>query len=234
MREPSFRVDEHGMSASRLDHRHFNVGVGLDANNPLKHPDHLVGIGSFPPVDAIFQLARELYPDLKAVGVVRNPDETNSQEGTEQAHAIASEMGIELLEATASDSDAVGDAAKTLVEEGAEILWIGADNTVHNAADMVIAAAEEGEIPVMSSLPGDAARGALIDLSHDWHDVGKTAGAMAGDILAGANPADIPIAVNPDRLKLVINETALIGLKAPWSIPQTVKDSADEIIARSE
>lgn len=212
----------------------FGAGVGLDADDPSKHPRNLVGVGSFPPVDPVFQLAKEVHPDLKTVGVVWNPDETNSQDGMEKARKISAELEIELLESRASEPDQVGDAAKTLVANGAEVLWIGPDNTAHHAADQVIAAAKAGGIPVMSSLPGDAKRGALIDLSHNWHEVGKTVGTMAGNILAGADPSTVPVAVHSDRLRLVLNETALAGLNVPWSFPQDVVQRADEVITISE
>lgn len=209
----------------------FNAGVGLDANDPLKHPRNLIGVGSFPPVEPVFQLAKEVHPELKVVGVVWNPDETNSQEGMEKARKISSELGIELLEARASKPEEVGNAAKTLVGKGAEILWIGPDNTAHHAAGQVIAAAKAGGIPVMSSLPGDAARGALMDLSHNWHEVGTAVGSMAGEVLSGTDPSTIPIAVHPDRLQLVLNERALAGLNAPWRFPQIVVQRANEVIA---
>lgn len=208
----------------------FNAGVGLDANDPTKHPRHLVGVGSFPPVDPLFEIAKELYPGLSVVGVVWNPGETNSRDSVEQARAIAAKLRIDLIEANAGTAEEVGDAARDLVSKGAEVLWIGADNTVHHAADAVIAAARQGNIPVMSSLPGDGERGALIDLSHDWHAVGQSVGEMAGDILAGADPSTIAIAVHPDRLRLVLNETALAGLTAPWSVPADVVARADEVI----
>lgn len=208
----------------------FNAGVGLDASNPAKHPRHLVGVGSFPPVDPLFEIAKELYPGLSVVGVVWNPGETNSRDSVEQARAIAAKLRIDLIEANASTPEEVGDAARDLVSKGAEVLWIGADNTVHHAADAVIAAAGQGNIPVMSSLPGDAERGALIDLSHDWHAVGQSVGEMAGDILTGTDPSTIAIALHPDRLRLVLNETALAGLTAPWSVPANVVARADEVI----
>ena len=47
--------------------------------NPLKHPPHMVGQGSFLPVDDSFELARRRCPSLKPVGVAWNPAESNSE-----------------------------------------------------------------------------------------------------------------------------------------------------------
>lgn len=211
----------------------FTADVGLNAEDHMDHPRNLVGVGSFPPVDSVFRLAKELYPDLKVAGVVWNSNEINSREGTERARTICSELGIELLESNADSPQEVGDAATDLVAQGAQFLWIGVDNTIHHAAVSLIGAAREGGVPVLSSLPGDAKRGALIDMTLDWHEVGKEMGAMAGDILAGVDPGSIAITEHlesPDELKLILNEAALDGLTAPWSFPEEVLTRADEVV----
>lgn len=208
----------------------FAAGVGLSAKDPMDHPSYLVGVGSFPPVREVFELVKEIHPGLQKVGVVWNPDESNSREGMEKARFVSAEMGIELLEAQAREVDEVGKTAADLVAKGAQILWIGADNTAHHAADSIIKAARAGGIPVMSSLPGDAKRGALLDLSQDWHEVGVSVGKIAGDILAGANPGKIPIQTHSGALKLILNQTALKGLNEPWSLPAGVVERADKVI----
>ena len=208
----------------------FRAGVGLHAAFQEKGPSHITGIGSFPPVVPAIRLAKQLNPDLKVVGIVFNPAEPQAQESVEQARSVGEELGIQVVDAPVGSGADVGGAAKGLVGKGAQILLIGADNTVHNAAAAMIAAGREGGVPVMSSLPGDAKRGALFDLSHDWQRVGKAVAEIGGDILSGANPQTISIVVSPDRLKLVLNESALQGLKPPWSFPQDVVAQADEVV----
>ena len=208
----------------------FGAGVGLDASDPTAHPTHLVGVGSSPPVGPVFEIAREINPELKVVGVIWNPGEINSAEGIARARAFTAKSGITLLDATAATPEEIDEAAKILVSQGAEILWIGPDNTVHHAADLIIETAREAGIPVMSSMPGDANRGALIDLSHDWHEVGRKVGAMAGDILAGADPSTIAISVHDENLRLVLNESARSGLSPAWTFPEDVSARAYEII----
>jgi len=208
----------------------FRAGVGLNAAFPQQGPGHITGVGSFPPVVPAIRLAKQLNPGLKVIGIVFNPDEIQAQESVEQARSVTEELGIALLGVPVKSGSEVGAAAKALIGQGAEILMIGADNTVHNAADAMIAAGREGGVPVMSSLPGDAKRGALFDLSHDWQQVGKTVGEIGGDILSGADPSTIAVVVTTDGLKLVLNETALKGLKAPWSFPKEVVGQADEVV----
>jgi putative ABC transport system substrate-binding protein len=207
-----------------------NAGVGIFSDDPMGHPPHLVGIGSFPPVEPVFELAKEINPGLKTIGVVWNPAEVNSEEGMEKARFIAGELGIDLLEATAGTYEAVGAAARSLVEKGAEALWIGPDNTVHHSADAVIAAAADGGIPVISSMPGDAARGALVDLTHNWQEVGQAIGSMAADILNGADPSSLAIVTHPDDFRLFLNPGTLEGLNPPWALPKDVIGRAEGMI----
>lgn len=56
----------------------FRAGVGLNAAFPDKGPGHIAGVGSFPPVVPVMRLAKQLNPDLKAVGIVFNPAETQA------------------------------------------------------------------------------------------------------------------------------------------------------------
>ncbi len=204
----------------------FSAGVGLKREDPLAHPKHLVGIGTLLPVANSFQLAKEFFPDLKSVGVVWNPGESNSRVFTEQARKVAQQLGIELLEATADNSSAVVEAANSSISRGAQALWIGGDNTVLSALQPVIATAKKAHLPVFTITPGNPQRGTLFDQGADFREVGKQTGELAAQILRGADSASIPIRnVVPE--KLVINKLALSGLADPWRLPEEATARAD-------
>ena len=210
----------------------FGAGVGISRQNPLDHPKHLVGIGSFIPVLPAFELAREMFPDLKSVGEVWNPAESNSEAFTREARKICADLGIELLEANVDNSAGVFEAASSLVARGAQALWIGGDNTVAVAADSVMAAARSGHIPVFSILTGNAEQGALFESGADFYEVGRQTGELAARILQGADPATIPV-VNSVPERLVINRTALQGLRDPWRPTEDALARADSVIDES-
>jgi putative ABC transport system substrate-binding protein len=205
------------------------AGVGISRTNPLDHPKHLVGIGSFIPPDKAFRLARRMYPALKAVGVAWNPAESNSEAFLIKAREICHELNIRLLEVAVDNSSAVGEASQSLVSQGAEALWISGDVTVIVAADSVIGAARQGHIPTFTIVPPSAQQGALFDLGADFHDVGKQTGELAAKVLTGADLTKIPI-LNSVPLRLLVNRGALKGLTAPWRIPPDVLTSAERII----
>jgi hypothetical protein len=107
------------------------AGVGISRDKPLDHPRNLVGIGSFLPVADSFQIAREMFPGLKKVGVAWNPAEANSRAFTEKAREACKTMGIELLEANVENSNGVLEAEESLVARG--LKRYGSEATSHSA-----------------------------------------------------------------------------------------------------
>lgn len=211
----------------------FDAGVGINRANPLDHPKHLAGIGTMQPVAGAFRLAGTLFPDLKTVGVVWNPTEANSEANTRIARDICWELDVKLIEANVDKSSDVFEAANSLVARGAQALWVGGDVTILVAIDSVLSAAKNGRIPVFTNIPSNAQRGALFDLGANYHEVGRLAGVLAGNILHGTDPATIPIKdIIPE--KLVVNKQTLRGLKDPWRLPEDVLHRADEIIGQTD
>jgi putative ABC transport system substrate-binding protein len=208
------------------------AGVGVKRNNPLDHPRNLVGIGSFLPVQDAFGVAREMFPQLKKVGVAWNPAEANSRAFVEKARETCKQLGIELLEANVENSNAVLEAEDSLVARGAEVLWIGGDVTVSVAADSVIAVGRRAGIPVFSITPGKADRGTLFDYGADFYQIGRQTGDLAARILRGADPALIPIR-NEVPINFVVNTTATKGLRQPWSVPDDVLRRATVVVDAS-
>jgi len=207
----------------------FGAGVGIRRGDPLDHPRHLVGIGTMQPVAETFRLVKKLFPDLKTVGEVWNPAEANSEAQTLKAREIAKELGITLLEANVENSAGVFEAASSLVSRGAQVLWVGGDVAVSTAIESVLAAARRGGIPVFTSLPGYAQRGALFDLGANYHEVGRMVGLLAGRVLQGTAPATLPVEeMIPPRL--LVNMQALKGLRDPWHLPEEVLQQASAVI----
>src|SRR6266702_6422626 len=205
------------------------AGVGISRSNPLDHPRNLVGIGSFLPVQDAFRIAREMFPDLKRVGVAWNPAEANSRAFVEKARGVCQGWGIQLLEANVENSNSVLEAEDSLVARGAEALWIGGDVTVSVAADSVVLVGQRAHIPVFSITPGKPDRGTLFDYGADFYQIGKQTGELASRILHGADPAQIPV-TNEDPIHFVVNTTAVTGLKQQWFVPDDILRRANVVV----
>ncbi len=203
----------------------FAAGVGIHRENPLNHPRHLIGIGTFQPVRDTFLLSRKMYPGLRVAGTVWNPAEACSQACVKIARDTSHELGMELMEAQVENSSAVLEAANSLVARGAQALFIGCDNTVAAAAQPVMKASAQGRIPVLTYEATWAERGAMVALGADYFEVGRTTGELAGDVLNGRDTASIPVTdVVPKKLGL--NLSVLAKLRDKWRVPPDVLASA--------
>ena len=207
----------------------FGAGVGIRRGNPLDHPRHLVGIGTMQPVAEAFRLAKKLFPNLQTVGEAWNPAEANSEAQTLKAREITAQLGITLLEANVDNSAGVFEAVSSLVSRGAQALWVGGDVAVSTAFESVLTATRKGGIPVFTSLPGNAQRGALFDLGANYQEVGRVTGVLAGQILHGSDPATLPVEEAVPH-KLLVNTQALKGLRDPWRLPDDVQREATAVI----
>src|SRR5437867_773233 len=210
----------------------YGAGVGINRTNHLDHPPYLAGYGTMQPVAEAFKMAKQMRPELKTVGLVWNPTESNSEAQTRLARSVCAELGITLLEANAESSIGVAEAANSLTARGVETLWVSGDVTVLVAADAVIAAARRGRIPVFTVIPPTAKKGALFDLGANYYEIGKATGNLAADVLEGRGPAEIPVE-NLLPESLVVNRLALDGLKDPWQLPEAIVQRASIVIDAS-
>jgi putative ABC transport system substrate-binding protein len=181
------------------------VGAGLveDAEAPGAN---VTGVSDLQPVEPILELAKTFNPDAKAVGIVYNAGESNSVYIVEQAKEAATAMGLELVEATASNSSEVQAAAKSLVGRVDAITVIG-DNTAVTALEAIVKICNENKIPLLAGDTDSVKRGAAAGYGFDYKDLGMQAGYQAAMILGGTPIADIPVEYAKD-LQLSINEKA--------------------------
>ncbi|HMB74606.1 MAG TPA: ABC transporter substrate-binding protein [Gammaproteobacteria bacterium] len=207
----------------------YGAGVGVSRENHLDHPPYMTGIGSMAPIEDAFRLLATLRPDVARIGLVWNTNEANSVAATELAREIAADMGLELVEANAENSNFVGEAAAAVVSRGIDAMWISPDTTTVTAADLLIDAAQAAGVPTFTSVPGHADKGALFDIGADYYAIGETQGQLAADVLDGTDPATIPVE-NVMPVELHVNLLALEGLEAQWQVPASVRERADVLI----
>lgn len=206
------------------------TGVGISKTNPLDHPAWLAGYGTMQPIEQAFLIARSMKPDLGRVGVVWNAAETNSEAQLLIARQVCAAAGIELIETTVDGTAGVGEAAAALCARGVDAIFVPGDVTVLVAIDAVLAAANKAGIPVFTVIPPNAKKGALFDLGADYYQVGRHTGLLAGEVLAGRDPASVEI-VNFIPETLLINEKALAAFQDKgWSLPDAIRRRATAII----
>jgi ABC-type uncharacterized transport system substrate-binding protein len=196
----------------------YIAGVGITGPEPDQHPPHLVGIGTFQPVEESFDLAIKMNPDLKKVGTVWCTSETCSEACVRLARKKCAELGIELLEMSVENTTQVLEAAMSLTARGVEALWVGGDNVVEAAMDQMINAAAKAQIPLFINNTNSVYGNTLFGLGAKYTEVGYLAGQMAADVLEGKPTTEIGVK-NVVPVNLVVNREALQNVSAKWSLP---------------
>lgn len=208
-------LDTHRTHVFTLSTDPWGAGVGISRANPAEHPPYMTGQGSIPPVDRLFEMAREANPRLTKVGVAWNPAESNSEAATKLARDACRKLHIELSEVTIDSSSAVQDAARVLVARNVDAIWAGGDATVAASIETLIGTANDGGIPVFANTQSNVKVGALFSLGPDYYEVGHAGGLLAARVLKGTSPASIPVE-NYSPEVLAINLIAEKRFKANW------------------
>lgn len=209
----------------------WGAGVGIDREDPSKHPPYMTGYGTLQPVATLFGMAQQANPKLNKVGVVWNPAESNSEASTLMAREVCRKLKIDLLEATVESSSAVLDATKSLLNRDVQAIWAGGDSTVAAALDSMIATASDGGVPVFTNMPSDVKQGALFSLGADYYEVGRASGKLAAEVLNGKDPATIPVD-NFVPEQLALNEVALEQFQSAWTFSPDWNDRAAVLVTK--
>lgn len=146
---------------------------------------------------------KEFFPEAKRVGIIYNNGEQNAVYNVEQAKKAITELGLEAVEATATKSSEVQQAAESLVGR-VDALAYFKDNTVASALESVIQVANENKLPFFAGDGDSVARGVFAGSGVEEFENGYQAGQKAVEILKGKNPGEIPVGF-PEKTQLYIN-----------------------------
>ncbi len=187
--------------------------------NSLDKPGrNLTGSSDRTPIDKQLELVRLIVPNARRIGVIYNAGEANSVAQVDLIEKLATQNGLKIVEATAAQTGAVLDAARSLVGR-VDAIYVPTDSTVVSAIESVVRVGDEARIPVFAADTASVERGAIAALGFDYYDVGVAAGQSAVAILKGAKPGDLPVRFI-DKLQIYINKTSAkrMGVTLPDSL----------------
>lgn len=203
-----------------------SAGIVDDLENP---GENITGASDAVPYEDQFELLLQLQPDVQKVGMIYTTSEDNSLAETEQAAAVAEEMGLEVqIEGIASTMD-MQLVAQTLASE-VDAIYVGSDNTIASAFETLLDATDAAGIPVFTTVDVMVGQGALSAVAINQKDIGLLAADVAKEIIDGANPGETPVRFL-DELQPVINfETAdRLGIEIPDELASEVMDIKDRL-----
>jgi len=192
-------------------------GVGISGAAPNQHPPHLVGIGSFQPVERAFDIAKQMNPSLKKVGTVWCTSETCSEACVRLARKKCKSLGIELMEMSVENATQILESAMSLTARGAEALWLGGDNVVETGVDQLIKAAAKANIPLFTNSAYNVYGNTLFGIGAEYYEVGRLAGNLTADIIEGKSTRNVRVDnIVPENLR--VNQKALENTKGNWNV----------------
>lgn len=156
-----------------------------------KPTGNITGLSDLSPVAQHLDLAMELLPGMKSIGVVYNPGEANAVTLVDLLKAAAAKKGIEVVEGTALKSADV-QAAAQVVASKSDAIYAPTDNTVASAIDGLVGAAKQAGVPVIGGSTSYAPNGAVASLGFDYYQIGYQTADYVSELLSGKTAADLP------------------------------------------
>lgn len=187
---------------------------------------NVTGISDFSPLEAQFDLIKELVPAAKKIGVVFNPGEANSVALLNAVKALAPARNLQIVEASAGRTADVSAAAQSLVGK-VDALYLPTDNTIILALGTVLAVGTDNKLPVFTGDTESVQKGSVASIGFDYFQVGLETGAVVVRILKGEKPGAIPVS-NASGSNLVINAKAAAAMGV--TVPPAVLARAKQVI----
>lgn len=192
-----------------------------------EHPGgNVTGISDMSPLVEHLALILEITPNVKRLGVVYNPGETNSVVLVERLKEVAGPAGVEIVESAATKSGDVQQATLALVGK-VDAIYIPTDNTVVSALEAAVSVATENKIPLYAGDTDSVPRGAIATVGFNYHDIGIETGKLVARVLKGEKPGDIDVAFATGT-DLVVNPGA--AGKYGVTIPAAVIERANQVV----
>jgi putative tryptophan/tyrosine transport system substrate-binding protein len=187
---------------------------------------NVTGISDFSPLEAQFDLIKELVPAAKKIGVVYNPGEANSVALLNAVKALAPARGLQIVEASAGRTADVSAAAQSLVGK-VDAIYLPTDNTIISALGTVLAVGADNKLPVFTGDTESVQKGSVASIGFDYFQVGLETGAVVVRVLKGEKPGAIPVK-NASGSNLVVNAKAAAAMGV--TIPPAVQARAKQVI----
>ena len=121
------------------------VAAGL-VKDPKAPEGNITGVSDLLPLQPHLDLIKKLVPNVKTIGLLYNAGEANSLALVKEEKKLAQAMGLKTVDATASNSSEVQQAAQSLVGR-ADAISVLTDNTVVSALESVVKVAQDNKIP---------------------------------------------------------------------------------------
>jgi hypothetical protein len=197
-------------------------GIQVDIDN---HRSRQIEIPMLPAPAAVLANLRKIQPQLKRLAVL-SMAEVNATDLRHQ-HQAATDAGIELQAVRLERQDSLPDYLRGLLDQQVDALWLPPDPLLINARNMLVLKefCWSNDIPFYVPSASLVQQGAVGSVAISFRDIGRTAGEVVRQLLAGQHP---PRRVYPQRAQVVVNRTA--AARSGLELPQSITDHVDAVL----
>jgi ABC-type uncharacterized transport system substrate-binding protein len=183
------------------------------------HLPHVTGISVLAPVDEMLDLLARHYPQIRRIGTLFCPAETNSVDVKDALAAACRARGLTLETVAVNTATELPDAAASLAGRRIDAIVQVSDNLTMAGFTSIAQAARRARKPLFSLNSSTVPLGAPLAMGRDYHAAGEHTVAMIEQVIAGASPADIPILL-PPTVKLTVSpaHARAVGMELPAAL----------------
>jgi putative ABC transport system substrate-binding protein len=185
----------------------------------------MCGSSSRVPMVTLLKTLQGIRP-YRRIGVLYTPREAGSQRQLDDIKKYSSQHGMTVLEGSATSAATLETALNTFLDK-AEVILITEGGLVSSQFDRIVNRARTRNIPVVSTMPDAAEKGAVVSLEISPQEQGQLAAEIANRILEGAKTDHLSL-ISPQRIDLVIN--VRVAREMGIEVPSTVMGAATRLI----
>ena len=207
----------------------WGAGAGTPPGGIGQHRPNVVGTIGTNPVGQELDLAKEIVPDLKTVGLIYNPGEPNSEFEAKLLKEEAAKRGITVEEQSVANSGEVLQAAESLAQKKIQAFVKIGDYATIQGFGSIAKVGLKNKIPVISVDADDIKLpGTLATLGWSYYDDGYAAGELAVKVLKGESPAKMAfLPLSKIDIRLNRSTAKAIGLNLDASLVKKANEVVD-------
>src|SRR5699024_3419507 len=134
-----------------------------------------------------YDLIMKLVPEIESIGFLYSSSEDNSLSSATQAEEIATSLGLNVVTKTVNSANEIPQIAESLASE-VDAIWVPTDNIIATGMSALIEVTDAYQIPVFPSVDTMVEEGGLAAIGLNQYAIGTQTGAVAVDVLEGADP----------------------------------------------
>lgn len=192
--------------------------IGAGIADSIEHPIRSTGVSDMAPFAAVITLIRTLAPKARTVGMPFSPGDQAAVFGKNEMSRLAPAAGLELHAQAVTSQDDLSSIVSQLARTS-DILLIGSDNAMFEAAPQIVKAGFEVHKPTFAGDSTSVKAGALGAYTINYQEVGVEGAHMARRILNGESASEMPIMVmKTGVLELNLKSAEKLGIQIPGDL----------------